>query len=736
MIAELPIRGLLALIKVLGSQVFFLSALPLLAASRISTERRWPEIAAVSTALGLASQSVLGLFWNHLVRRSPSYEAGLYVLLWIAVTAALLRVKPYARSKAQPPAAQDYREILILGVILLLAVVVRSLHPLRHAALGQSDAYNHLQFLRDLIAYGTIRGGMYPPGYHWTMALPAVCFGLDAYTVMRYGGAYFGAVLVLALFVLLRAMSGRSAALIGSFAVACFPAFNLLIKTGIGAFANQLGLAFIPLAIYFYGLFIGSDFGSLRAGLLLAAVLCGLAAAVPMMLIHLAVVFTAERLAVLAVQRRGWLSHTFKSALLTLPSLALLFYHISRRGPEVRETTIGYMVVGGSPLKAPAVAHGFWQAVAGHPIIHMLVDFFTIKRWGFADPWYNAAGCLLLVLFGYFLFRAAGRRDARLFLTAVWGLIAAVQTITGWMQFSAYQREGWSLLIATGCLAGIVGGSIYDEARRWPLFRWAFTAALCGSILFSVTNPPGHRMVNSSAEDEVVGLVRSISAWKRGIGGAFRRPREARATKEILALLDPDAPLTMVSRRFGGWDNGHGELVSAVLGPLPGVRSVTVDVHSNLEAIFNPSGQFLILIDRDAGLTSNELGAFAQINPFHAQKFVADQAKLRQANQELATFIENRSRSHWLCRRFSFCANLDVILLSCRQNQSRLSPDRPSDTIVRPDRRQHLDRSQRRRALELYYAHSGQCSAAVQDNDRLLALPAQSLRTIVTAQRG
>ena len=153
---------------------------------------------------------------------------------------------------------------------IILAVAVRSIDPIQHMALGQSDAYSHLQFLRNVMDTGFVHNVMYPPGYHWILSLPTAAFHLDPYLVARYGGAFFGAGLVLAVYVFVKSVASQPAPIFSAFFVSCFPGLYLLQKTGVGAFANQLGLFFIPVVFYFYIMTEEQKFSGITDGLYLA----------------------------------------------------------------------------------------------------------------------------------------------------------------------------------------------------------------------------------------------------------------------------------------------------------------------------------------------------------------------------------------------------------------------------------------------------------------------------------
>ena len=65
-------------------------------------------------------------------------------------------------------------------------------------------------------------------------------------------------------------------------------------------------------------------------------------------------------------------------------------------------------------------------------------------------------GWLLAVVFIVIFYLGVKKGMPFLSVMSIWGVLTAVQSFTGFLQFSAYQREGWSLLIITACLSGMV----------------------------------------------------------------------------------------------------------------------------------------------------------------------------------------------------------------------------------------------------------------------------------------
>jgi hypothetical protein len=386
---------------------------PLGAALWFSEDKSWPNILLLALVLGLSTQGVFGFFGNHFLRTGITLEITIYFLGWLIATAIILisqrKQKLFQRLSIS-------REDFVLVGLLVLAIAVRSIHPLQHMALGQSDAYSHLQFLRDVLDSGFIQNVMYPPGYHWILALPTAAFHLDPYLVARYGGAFFGAGLVLAVYVLVKSIAGNPAAIFSAFLVSCFPGLNLLLKTGVGAFANQLGLFFIPVVFYFYIVSEEKTFGkSPMAYTLLALSLMGLSISVPMMLIHVLLILFMVRMSQLIKRRDKWFFQTGIFALSILPALILLSLHLLHAGPVHQKKTIEVITAGASINSVPSspgeTSEGVSQfplpyptrhlkTVLNHPAMNLLFDFFSVKRCGVGHFAVNTIGFLILIISG------------------------------------------------------------------------------------------------------------------------------------------------------------------------------------------------------------------------------------------------------------------------------------------------------------------------------------------------
>src|SRR4030043_960313 len=111
---------------------------PLLPVLWMSSGKHWPKLVFDALVLGLSSQSVIGLLWDHLVAQAPCLEVLLYYLFWLVVF--LVVMVSHKRNISLKIDRKAIAEGFLIFGLLLAAVIVRSIHPLQHFALCQSHA--------------------------------------------------------------------------------------------------------------------------------------------------------------------------------------------------------------------------------------------------------------------------------------------------------------------------------------------------------------------------------------------------------------------------------------------------------------------------------------------------------------------------------------------------------------------------------------------------------------------
>ena len=494
----LEMSGAYPMLAVMGAQVLLFGLVPAWALAR----RNWKDAGEwgfAALVAGVSSAALLGRLCNG---RGMGVEGvgGIWLALWIVAGG----VSRKSRALALP------RLDWILAGVLLLAWIVRSIHPLQTWALGQSDAYSHLGFLMDVLARGELANADYPPAYAWVMAFPAWLWRGHAYWVARFGGAFFGAGLVLGTHALVSQWKGRTAGLAAAALVAGCPVFFLLQKTGVGSFANQLGLLLIPAALW--------AFASKRFGWL-ALALAALMVSVPMMVLHVVLLLGLWTLAEIRDRRM------LAGLALLLAAAGLGVLALAMTMPPARGMVIASMLTGDYSLAKEAGAG--W----GDVFRALAADFFSFKRMGYGSWALNGSSIGVAAMFAAALAWGVRRKEAGWKRVGIWGLLTSVNLHMGWLQFTDYQREGWSFLLALACLGGLAFDGMWRwrESRRWRR-AWAFALALAGLAGLAVF--PAHSVLAGPGESDIV---------------------------EYLLRLDAD--VTVLARRMSTFPSGQGDVV-------------------------------------------------------------------------------------------------------------------------------------------------------------------------------
>ena len=372
----------------------------------------------------------------------------------------------------------------LLGV-LALAWVVRIVHPLQTWALGQSDAYSHLGFLMDVLEHGKVGNPEYPSAYAWVMAFPAWLSRIHPYWMARFGGAFFGVILSLGVYVLTTRWRGRVAGLAAAALVAGCPVFFLLQKTGVDSFANQLGLVFVVAAIWF--------FSERRFGWLILTLLA-LGVSVPMMLIHVLILLT------LMILSEKWTLRRYIGFALMFLALGCGLLLIFARMPPTRGAVIAGMLIGdGMVLQGMDIG---WGAI----ISALLRDFLHLKRVGYGIIVIDIAAIGVALAFALTLLIGVYRKNRCLRYLGLWGVLTSANVHLGWLQFTDYQREGWSYLLALASLLGICFGWLLNSIDALWSRRVNVTSIILASMA-GVFLPPSHSILAGESESDVVRFV-------------------------------------------------------------------------------------------------------------------------------------------------------------------------------------------------------------------------------------
>ncbi|MEI6168061.1 MAG: hypothetical protein WCS52_12795 [bacterium] len=624
--------------------------LPLwLPAKRFLAPGPWPVTAAAALLLGLTVQSVYGLIWTRCIRHTPYLEGAGFLVICAALTlAAILLPRRASPLSSTIPKGESG----LLAAILLIGILVRSLHPLQHWALGQSDAYTHLTMVREVLAWGYIGNSSYPAGFAWIMSLPALAFHWDPYYLARFGGPFFGSAMVLAVYALLRLGSKSGvAALCGAACVAWFPGLMLLIKTGVGTFANQIGFIVLPLLWLGYLLARVPETRS-RGILWLVAGFTGLALTVPMMLLHVYGVLLLLLLIDGAGTRQSVWQRGRLILLLMTVGLGLLAFHMTHMTPWQRAMTAIHLT-GANQTTGPLNANP--ESMTTLLTLEMLGrDFLAIKRVGLHSALLDSTLIGLIALWLCALVWGVRRKQPLTLLLGCWGGLACVQVATGWLQFTAYQREGWSLLIAVGAMGGTIAGALWDWRTG---LRPLLLSGLVASGAWTLSHPPGHPLLNSSAEDELVRTIRLLRSFPH------RDPSPdttSLAAHQFLAQhLDPHQKLGICSRSLI-----QSDVYRAITGFNPRLTFYRIVEYNPLPKYMALGNQFLIVLDKPEDLVGMDFGVFGTISPALKENYVEQQRRRYATNLLIETTVAGLPRDLWDVHELAVSPRLRIIVAS------------------------------------------------------------------------
>ena len=602
--------------------------------------RLWRARGVHASLIGIVGamclQSALGWVWNQFAPGPLWTQPLAYVAAWLAV-AFVVRAPPGDEGEA---GARDRW----LWLLLALAFALRMIDPLRTAALGQSDAYSHWQFIFDVVEKGRVRNAVYPPGYHWVMGMPAMLGGIDPYLMARFGGAFAGTLLVAALYALAHRVAGLSAARWTAWFAGLCPAAWWLIKTGVGVFPNQFGLLLLACVwlAYLRWLAHPSKGSILWMGLFLA----GLATAAPMFLIDVALAVGLHQITMVfrasAPERRRAVFLLGLGALSALP----LAFLLTRAGPDsLRHTVVA--------LTGALPAHEGDASFSTAKLVGVLVrDFLSVKRSGLGSPLFSVAAATLAAIFAAGVLASLRRRQPDAALLSLWGLLAAVQTGWGVLQFEHYQRAGWQLMMAVSLLVGWVASRI-PAARGLPV---GALAALLTIGSFAVY--PRHQLLHSAAESELVNFLRAVARDRRLAHDIAPARVIAAPQLPIGMTLHVRRGLTILARRYTGFTRGQGDPVYAALGHRDGTEIRPLGVGAELT--FNPRRQYLLIRDEAPPPPS---GLSARLNAALAAMAAPKSERIAAAHQEIESALAGLDASVWTIHHVTPAPGLDVYLL-------------------------------------------------------------------------
>lgn len=598
---------LLRAVAVLATQIFLFLFLPMFACRHLP---RSVDSALSSMIFSATVLTVLGLVLDWLATHPQRLVAPLYLCVWGAVAVAVRMRSVVRRAEGK----QDR----LLPLLLVLAVIVRWIHPLSTWALGQSDAYAHLSFARDVVEGGRLSNPIYPPGYAWIMALPTLVFGIDPYWVARFGGAFWGAGLTLGLYSLVRSIVGLVGARIAAGLVAGCPLAWWLIKTGVGSFPNQLGLFLLPVLVKSLIQAWRGD-ADKSNGLLFGSAMIVQALTVPMMFMQTVLLIAFLGSLVALRNRRTWQA-TLISFLLAVPGAALFALHLMNAGGAARSQTPAHLS-GGEVVEvinreeAPAELD-----LTFSQLWHLAVDFIRLKRW-ISDQWplTFAMGAVALSFLGVLGWKWRSGAISWIALGG-WGALTAIQTASGMFQFTNYQRQGWSLIIAMIAFAGLFTGTLSEQAsvraKRWLQSSYlALFLAILGLFI-----PPAHSAFGSPAENELIAFLRALQG----------DPIARKKWPDLHAFwmeADHLSTINVISRPISGFSNQVGDPIYAFS---------TRRIRNARDLIPPEAGEISILIlDADEEQPFSVPKIMAWLQPSLTYRFADQRQKASETNAQL-----------------------------------------------------------------------------------------------------
>jgi hypothetical protein len=601
-------------------------------------QEAWPQRLFRMVCFGMALQGVTGFFWMILIGGS----AGLQMGLLIFTTGVWICLGNHRRSFARNIPLMDRCGMWVLGLVLL-SMGLRLYDPVRHAALGQSDAYVHLEYLKAILAKGRLPAS-YPAGFHWTVALPVRIFGWDPYEMARFGGAAWGGMLSLGLYVVGSSLRGRKmdgllAMIIGTFV----PQWYVLTKTGIGMFANQAGLVYL-LACWdaiFSQRYWRLGFFSLA-----------LMVTVPMMFLHM-----IPFLFLIAWFYTGKFPNRMRLGMFAgfaaLGAVFLVLLYTWMPGNPDMLKMVNQIILHGMHLP------GYPQSMPSqlHPLIQLVIDYLAIKRVGMAIPALFLAGLIFFLGHIGALIYGIKKRSVKLALFWAWGSLAGWATLTGSTDFTAYQRSGWEFLMTTAIGLGWLGGVISDRLTSKIPCEKMICAGAAVLVAWAFLHPPGHQYPGGQEEEEWIQFTRWFTL----------KPREAEATLGIpnlgnqSVLLITRASTTNPIRSVTDW--------KVLLW-----KDVNRETPLNYLVQMPQKIKIVLVTRRDSKDTQSFPSHFSAVSPEYASRYMDWLKQYEVLNKKTLNLISWAEMRGADVRRVSWGDTLDVYVVDSRHLKTGPEP--------------------------------------------------------------
>jgi len=508
----------------------------------------------------------------------------------------------------------------ILFGLLFLAFLVRLPGPISTPALGQTDAYTHLQFLRDMASRGELRHSFYPFGFYLLAALPVRLLGLDPYLVARFAGLFFGPVLVWSVHKVISRIDSNRSAHWAALLIAGFPLFYLLQKTGLGLHPIQLGLALLPwILLAWWRLLEGSI--PAMASFSILGVLLGLSN--PMMLVDL-VPFLAGHLC-WRIARGGIPASVavfigFASACLGIAPT--LLYH--QAGGDSFFHTLELLTR--TDLDGVSLPAALWASG---------LEFIRPKRFLPLDALPLTASLLSFSVLVGFIRWSRNRAPAAAWFSS-WTLYAWAQSVFACFQFPGYFRAGWTFLLGAAVVGGFWMTTVQPILPK--VLQRTTIAILAAGVLSQIRLYPRVRPYLSPCES---GLVR------------FAREELQRQQ------IQPAPQQKIWSRKWNTFPDHLGDILHALWEGSP-VTFEVLSLQDVQHLDFDPSFQHLVLLDDQAD-QDLKLGAMAMVDPELHREHLRNLEQLLDISRALRAKVESLPRGKWTVSERRTQDGLDVL---------------------------------------------------------------------------
>jgi hypothetical protein len=249
-------------------------------------------------------------------------------------------------------------------------------------------------------------------------------------------------------------------------------------------------------------------------------------------------------------------------------------------------------------------------------------------------------------------------RDPFLRVLGAWGLVGTLHVLFGLLQFSAYQREGWSLLIAAACLGGVIAGIAYRLLGSYRAGRLIYYGTAAAMLAFTALRPPGHVFLTSGAEEEIVRLVRSVQ--EKGVIDALGlREGSGDVPQEVFTRCGPsNRRWAIVTRQFIQWG-----IVEALVDTGGPYIPAEVRKKTRMNRIFLPGRCHLVILER-AGLPDpGQLGVLSAVNKPLLDQFTHLLGRYRRTQKRLEKFLSRLAAKGWTSVKVREDAKLEVRIL-------------------------------------------------------------------------